>query len=703
MTLFASIFFFVNTFPRPPPQPANQFQAYLGYGGPLGNKILSVSVLHLAGPTVTGPTTAQAAVYLQSSAKPTAFSGPFTLASGLNGSTVWQLGQTWKENLTSYALTIPDNLTLSIIWNSQLIFRVTLPGANPNIPPEFISAGTTPAEPFVGQSFQVFAQITDDDLNPNSVFVNLSQIPGNSGSGLHKMVFIPATGLWVYNVTSGAKSAATFFVFINATDLVSQQNSVAFPVTVSAGGTTGGSAFAVLLSSSATLPVNRTALTLKAFVTNTLNSSQLVSVSFSVNGVAIGTAPTQTIAPGATAIFSQGWTPNFVGDANFVALASSATTFSTGTLSLTVSPRILFVAHDVPLGTSTIRNESALLAQEIASAGFPFTTMFVPCTAALPSSATFQSYDVVVIDFGSATGLACTSGVVPPSTTEQAKITGASGVSFWVVGADAFSQTACSSYSAAYLSMFNIRSATTCTTAVAAATTSLTYTASAANRLLNAGLSGLTLTLNQTLHGSTAFQPYFYFTNGATSASNAWLSDASAHVVGTWASGTTRQVALATDPALLRTPLPTGSSWGSGAAGSAVVYNVMNFLCRLATTSTPIHGEVDFSVGAAVLVGQAHSATTKVYGALRANGVPGGFVTATLYVNGSVAFFQGQAVQQSVTLAGNGSWVWVTLTWQAPTGGPYTLTVVLASSPVDLYLGNNQIGTTVLNQPTTFS
>ncbi|HEV8050500.1 MAG TPA: type IV pilin, partial [Thermoplasmata archaeon] len=137
VTLFASVFFFVNTFPRPPSQPANQFSATLTYKGAA---ITAVNVLHLAGPTIAGVSLTQTSVYLSSAAQPHVFGAPFTLASGLNGSTVWSLGQTWSLNITSYGLTVPDNITISIISNAQLLFRITLPGSNPNTPPIFTQA-----------------------------------------------------------------------------------------------------------------------------------------------------------------------------------------------------------------------------------------------------------------------------------------------------------------------------------------------------------------------------------------------------------------------------------------------------------------------------------------------------------------------------------------------------------------------------------
>jgi hypothetical protein len=220
VTLFASVFFFINTFPRPPPQPANQFSATLTYGQLSGGHIpiLDVNILHLAGPTVAGPTTTQVAIYLQSQAKPSAFASPFNLGFGLNGSSTWALGQSWRGNITSYLLVVPDNITISVISQNQLLFRITLPGSDPNSPPIFTQDGISPNSPAVSSPFTVYVGISDANLRPGSVFVNVSEIPGVTGSGLDAMSFLATSGLWVYTLPGGSTSSGTFYVFVNATD-----------------------------------------------------------------------------------------------------------------------------------------------------------------------------------------------------------------------------------------------------------------------------------------------------------------------------------------------------------------------------------------------------------------------------------------------------------------------------------------------------
>ncbi|MCI4367087.1 MAG: hypothetical protein L3K08_05000, partial [Thermoplasmata archaeon] len=110
VTLFSSIFLFVDNFPRPPAQAASQFSANLVYGGAGGSLIVAVDILHLAGPTLTG-TNVQ--FYLFSSHNTHAFNAPFTLGQGLGGANSWNLGQTWALNITTYAIGHTDNLTIS--------------------------------------------------------------------------------------------------------------------------------------------------------------------------------------------------------------------------------------------------------------------------------------------------------------------------------------------------------------------------------------------------------------------------------------------------------------------------------------------------------------------------------------------------------------------------------------------------------------
>ena len=691
VTLFASIFFFVNTFPRPPPQPANQFAAQLLYGGAGGQSIQGITILHLAGPTLTG----SILFYLQSARHPTFVPNPFTLAQGLNGSTTWGLGQTWYLNMSSFGLTAPDNVSVSIVSTTELLFRTTLPGANPNIPPTFLRTGTSPATPSIGQAFQIQAQIVDDDLRSYSVFVNISQIPGATSSMPQLMVYLQPIGMWVYNITGGTTSQpGTFFAFVNATDKAGQVGSVAIPVTIVS--PTSSSIITVGLLANPSAPIVGAGATLTSLVTNNGGNALPVTCTFLAAGTNVGTA-SGTVGGGQTSSFAITWTPAAVGAVQLVVdVTISGGGTGAASLNLTVWPKILFIAHDQISGQRNQSNESAYFANELVADGVPFTSMFVACTSALPSQAALDAYGLVIVDFGSPNAGGCKNS---PSTTEQAKL---QGTNFIITGAALFAATACASYGATFLTDFGIKTGATCTAAVTSATTALTYTASVANHLRGDGVPA-SLTVNKTLAGSGAFTPISYFNLGTTN--TAWLKDGSGHAIGSWfVTGGHNFIALGTDPALLTTPLvPSANAWGTGAAGASVVYNLVGFASGIATSGSAGRALYDFGVSGAVLVGQHPAALTTVYAALRENGATGATVTATLYVNGSVAVYQGIAVTASVTLSSAGSWSYVSLLWQAPGAGTYTLSVVLTAPGTQLNGLDSQLPISLLNQPTTFT
>lgn len=700
VTLFASVFFFINTFPHPPPQPANQFSATLSYNG---INITAVNIVHLAGPTIAGATTTQTAIYLQSAAQPHLFSTPFTLAQGLNGSTAWSLGQTWRLNVTAYSLnSTGENITISIISNAQLLFRITLPGANPLTVPVFSQAGVTPTTPGPSESFTVYVAISDANLKSDSVFVNLSEIPGVSGSGLHQMSYLASSGLWIYTLASGSTSIGTFYAFVNASDGSSHlQNSIAIPITISNAGSSS-SVLQVTAGANNTVPVAGLPVQLQATVTNTGGSSASVVVQFYAGATAVGSPTSQGITAGSTALYTQAWTPSTVGTTTISAIATETGASSENGFPLTVYPKILLIAHAYPAGSFPASNTSADLAKDLTADSVPFTEMSVACGTALPAATTLAAYKVVIIDFGSATGLSCAD--VPPGSTEQAKITAdAAATNFWIVGADAFSATACTSYSSAFQTEFGLATSGTCTTAKTT-TTTLTYTASGTTPDLRGDGLGMTLTLNQTFAGSAAFEPYYGLTLQASG--KTWLKDSGGATIGVLTNTSTdhEQLALATDPALVTSATPNSQTWGTASgADAAVVYNAVNFLCGLSTAATSGHVLPDFGIAGAQLIGLKHGLPTQFYVAVRSNGAEAGAVYATLYVNGTPAFYLGSLVTGAATLGSSGSWSWIAFNWSAPGAGSYALSVGITSENTDLYLANNLLPLSLYDRVTTFT
>lgn len=691
MTLFSSIFFFVNTFPKPSPTPTDQFSASLVYAAG-GGSVSGINILHLAGPSVPGTSL----IYLSSAAHPTRLTTPFSVSQGIGGATLWTLGQTWSVNLTSYALSIPDNITVSIVTNQQLLFRVTLPGASTNIPPTFVTVGTIPTDPSVGQAFTIYTQIVDDDLNPVSVFANLSQIPGITGTGLFKMTFSATNGTWSYYVKAGTTSAAgSFFAFVNATDQAKQPNSVAFTISIEGFPSPVG----VLLTANPAAPVNGSSVSLIAYVENLATNPTGVTVQYYVNGASVGNL-SGTVPAGSTGTFVKAWTPTRPGVYLAAAFANSSGGGPAGSaLNLTVYPSILLLAHNVPAGVRTASNGSSFLAQEMTAAGFPFSTLFVPCNSAIPTS--IRSYNVVVIDFGNNWGYS--SCPKAPSATDQGTITGSTATRFWVLGSNGFGLTACNSYSSAYFAEFGIKwtSGSTCT-AVPNATASATWTSATGVGLRGDGMPS-PMTINGTLAGSSRFIPYASFSLGTSN--GAFLTAGASASVGSYGAsgGRVTGVALATSPALLTAQLPNGNNWGTGTAGASVVYNVLDALCGLSTSGQTGRALTDFAVAQATLLGQSHSFVSTVYVGVRSNGPLGGAVTATLFVNGTPASYNGAPVTGIASLGAGGQTAWVTLFWVAPGAGSYSLSIELSVAGTDLYSPNDQIGLSILNQPIAFT
>jgi hypothetical protein len=694
--LFSSIFLFVDTFPRPPAQPSSQFSANLVYGGVGGGHIVGVDVLHLAGPTLTG---SNVVIYLYSSDHPSRFTGPFTIAQGLNGTTSWNLGQTWAVNVTSDSLTTPDQITISIVSTTQLLFRVTLPGSIPNLPPQFVAQGTTPTNPVVFSGFSIYAQIVDSTLKPQSVYANVSQIPGSGLPAKDLMSYSSTTGLYTLSVPNGASVAGTYYVFVNATDNLSQTNTIAIPVIIGIG-SVPNSGVAVAVSP---FPVvNRTAETIFATVQNSAGSAGTVSLTFKAGATVLGTT-SGPISAGGYAEFTNAWTPTAVGTVTLSVLANvSVGGAPTGALNVTVFPAVLFISHNVVAGTRLVNNTSAYLAEELQAAGFPFTPMFVACNAALPAATSLEAYDVVVIDWGStATGTCATT----PSTTEQGKITTAmaasSFTSFLMVGSSEFTATSCASYAAAFRSDFGMTgSSGTCIGTSSSATTAATYSAVSAQGFRRDGIGALTI--NKTLAASSGFLPYAYFSQGG---SNTFLSTASGAVgIFTHVAKTGRGVMIGTDPALLMTtlPAPASAAWGQGAGGSAVLYNAMNYLSKFSTSGSTGRTFGDYAISGATLTGLSAGHLSFIYVTIRSNGPVGGLVEVSLTTNGTQALYGGAPVSTTVALLTTGQNVTAILTWEAPVSGSYSLAVTATSFQSNLFGTLTQLPLNVLNKPTVY-
>jgi hypothetical protein len=213
VTLFGAIFAFVTSFPSPPAQSNNQFQASLFYPSNGTTKyIAGVRIVHLSGPATPG----NALIFLKSANQPSlsVFQKSYLVSTQL-GASYWNLGQTL--NITFPTTTLPlsgGNITVYIVSQSTLLFSVILPGTSFSAAPTVVSTYISPAIPVVGQPFTVYAALSGS-YKTNSVYVNLAGVPGASSTP--QVMTQNAQGLWTYTLSSGANTNGTFYAFVNAT------------------------------------------------------------------------------------------------------------------------------------------------------------------------------------------------------------------------------------------------------------------------------------------------------------------------------------------------------------------------------------------------------------------------------------------------------------------------------------------------------
>jgi len=322
VVLFASIFAFVSSFPAPPAQNSNQFQAKFYYqanaSAPGTIVVSALAILHLAGPSVPG----SALVYLKSARFPAApqYANPITVAAGTNNSVSWNLGQTWFYQFPSNQQPIlPDNITIYITTPQQLLFSVVLPGQSIGTPPTVLQTWTSPAEPGVGVAFVVYAIVSG---NPNNVTVDLTAVPGAPAGpeGMHQN----ALGQWYRNVSAGVTTTNGSFVgFVKATNTLGQTGSGTLTVIIAA------STISVAVSFSLNPAVQGVSETIVATLT------------YSGVGSAIPVAVAFWAAQGSTRVFSgvgpSGQTITGSGTATYLSTTTWSVPFSTSSYTVTTA------------------------------------------------------------------------------------------------------------------------------------------------------------------------------------------------------------------------------------------------------------------------------------------------------------------------------------------------------------------------------
>ncbi len=337
VVLFAGIFAFVTSFPSPPAQSANQFQATLSY-----NKtgyITGLNITHLSGPQInTG-----ALIYVKSAGDPSGcFSGtPVTVGAGIT-TTIWTLGQVWRGPFTifpacaglpassTWDTRFADNLTVFILSNGNLIFSVVLPGQAFLTPPTIVSTWTVPGTPTVSTTFKVFATIAGN-LGGNKPTANLGGIPGQSSTPV-TMFYNSTASAWQVNVTGGSSATGTYYAVVNIVNGINGLSATAAAtVTVVAASSGTTPSLSVAPSIQPTPAFLRNPETLTATVTNSGPTTVTISsVTFWVNftsnktqnAIRTGTITHATItgySSWAAAVSSTTWLPLYVASYNVTA------------------------------------------------------------------------------------------------------------------------------------------------------------------------------------------------------------------------------------------------------------------------------------------------------------------------------------------------------------------------------------------------
>jgi flagellin-like protein len=486
VTLFSAIFAFVSSFPAPPAQNSNQFQASLQFNTG-GSKVVGLNITHLAGPQVPG----NALIYLKSAVHPSdcPFSGSVSVSSGISGQ-LWNLGQVWSKKFTAWpgcgsygGDTLPDNITVFIVSASNLIFSVILPGQGIVVPPTITGTWTVPTTPVQGQAFKVFATISGT-LGSNRPFVNLGGITGYPTTASLKMWFNSTAALWQFNVTAGNTTTTpigTYTGFVNVTSSSGATATAILTVTIISSAGNGPLSVAVVLVPSP--PNSGTKESVQAVVTYTGSQhGDGLTVSFYANSTPSGNSWAGSTGPSGLTISGPSsvtvtslatWTIPGPNSAVSYLVSASASVVGVGTVTGTMSftPALITLSTAGPglVGSSVTVTGSAFAASTgvvlslggvsitpsscssgtlsgatvTATGGGAFVcTIAVPkgspagATTVLASDATSGQNDTAAYTVTAWTvSLSLASGLLGSSTTATgAGFAGASGVTFAVDG-----------------------------------------------------------------------------------------------------------------------------------------------------------------------------------------------------------------------------------------------------------------------------
>ena len=188
VTLFSTVFVFVNAFPTPNAQTFVNFNATLSNSVNTTNftNAVFLNITHEGGQALTSSLTSVVVQINQNTNVYALSSGYVFVNSTLaipwpsSGSTKWTTSQTWIMNLTDI---IPSSVVgVSIIdkANNYVVWSTILKGKQTNVPPEIETAYANPNPVTPGNTITVFAKIYPPS-NHMTVTANVSLVTVSSG------------------------------------------------------------------------------------------------------------------------------------------------------------------------------------------------------------------------------------------------------------------------------------------------------------------------------------------------------------------------------------------------------------------------------------------------------------------------------------------------------------------------------------------
>ncbi|MCX8174249.1 MAG: type IV pilin [Thermoplasmata archaeon] len=222
VVLFSTVFAWVQTFPTPQPRVNTEFNAEVWYESAGTGYYSNINLTQVAGET--NPTS-QIRIVIETENGTRFYLTPAD--GGITGQ-YWELGMMWKWKSTTL-FTIPQNLTVQVINTvKNLLFWQKLIIVN-NIwyPPLIQASGSSPNPVVAGNTFRIWADIYDSDLNPDSVYADLTRL----NLSIVKLSKVSGSRFETAGLTTFV-GAGTYTYTINATDAQAHTTIRKFSMTV---------------------------------------------------------------------------------------------------------------------------------------------------------------------------------------------------------------------------------------------------------------------------------------------------------------------------------------------------------------------------------------------------------------------------------------------------------------------------------------